>query len=153
MDEIGSCQYLYLRRMYEPQDNALTIVVDEAAAGPEGDIEILPGEVLSGSRPILAMQGLRSFELTWTSYVAYAVRDESYCVQDTTESWVGRHLCRYAKSHFLKYVEDATIASDEYPGPLRHWGVICLNHVIDVVSTSDPVVRLLNPGEDPFPAG
>lgn len=30
----------------------------------------------------------------------------------------------------------ATIATEGYPGPFQHIGVICLNHIIDVVSTT-----------------
>ena len=36
---------------------------------------------------------------------------------------------------FLDYVARATFASNEYPGPLRHWCVGSENHVVDVVGS------------------
>ena len=48
--------------------------------------------------------------------------------------------CR--NSAFLDFLRRTTIANDEFPGPSRHWELVCLDHVIDVVSTSEPVITL-----------
>jgi hypothetical protein len=44
---------------------------------------------------------------------------------------------------FLDYVANGTSASEDYPGPFRHIGINCLNHIIDVVSDVVPRVRKL----------
>ena len=36
-----------------------------------------------------------------------------------------------------------TFASEEYPGPYKHYGVNCLNHIIDIVSETDPIIKEL----------
>ena len=141
-DEIDSCKFVYLRYLGEPEDNALRIVIEEAKAdGPAQDVEVLPGHVLSGSRAIESDETCRTFELFWSSYVAYSVRNESFCTLDNSEVHEGRLFCVYSKSHFLDYVSRATFAREDYPGPLQHWGINCLNHVIDVVFTKEPTVR------------
>ncbi len=118
-------------------------MVEEASAdGPPEDIEIL-GKVIEGTRPIESGPGCRLFELVWPSYVAYSVRNESYTSWDDAERWEGKLLRLYSESHFLDYVRRATFASNDYPGPMRHWGLVCLRHVVDVVSTAGPKVRLL----------
>jgi hypothetical protein len=139
---IEACKWIFLREIGEPEDNSLRLVVEEAKAnGPPEDIEMLPGKIISGTRAVESDTTCRAFELLWPSYVSYSIRNESYCSVDDDEKWEGRLFCLYSKSHFLDYVARATFASAEYPGPLRHWGVNCLNHIIDVVSTFEPEIR------------
>jgi hypothetical protein len=143
-NEIDACKYLFLRELGEPEENSLRLVIEEAkASGPPEDFEAVPGKVIRGVRAIESDSTCRAFELVWPSYVAYSVRNESFCTRDKEELWEGRLICLYSNSHFLDYVMRATFASEDYPGPLRHWGVNCLNHVVDVVSTEDPRMQLL----------
>jgi len=141
-EAIDSCKWIFLRELGEPEENSLRLVIEEAKAdNPPEDIEVWPGKVISGTRAIESDWSCRAFELVWSSYVSYSVRNESFCVQDNEEVWEGRLFCLYSKSHFLDYVGRATFATADYPGPLRHWGVNCLDHIVDVVSTVEPQVR------------
>jgi hypothetical protein len=147
-DEINACKYMFLRECWEPAENTLRVVVEEAKAdGPPEDIEVLPGKVISGTVAIESDPSCQLFELVWASYVAYGVRNESFTSWDDSEVFVGRHFRVYSKSHFLDYVARATFASDEYPGPLRHWCLVCENHLVDVVGCAQPEVRRLRPAE------
>ena len=140
-EAIDACRWVFLREIGEPQDNSLRIVIEEAKAdGPPKDIGILQGNVISGTRPIESDASSRAFALLWPSHVAYAVRNEAFCMLDGEELWEGRLFCLYSKSHFLDYVARATFASADYPGSLRHWGINCLNHIVDVVSAADPQI-------------
>jgi hypothetical protein len=144
-EQIDDCKYLYLRELREPEDNTLRIVVAEAKAdGPPEDIEIL-GKVISGTRAIESDESCRLFEVFWPSYVAYCVRNESYTSWDDSQVWEGRLFRVYSKSHFRDYVAKDTCSSDEYPGPLRHWCLLCLNHLVDVIGCAEPEFRLLRP--------
>lgn len=145
-DEIDDCRWIYLRELVEPEENVLRLVIEEAkVSGPPEDIEVLPGKVISGTRAIESDASCRVFELVWPTYVSYCVRNESFCTQDKEEVWEGRLFCLHSKSHFLDFVARATFACADYPGPLRHWGINCLNHIIDVVSVCEPQVRRLRP--------
>jgi len=42
----------------------------------------------------------------------------------------------------LDFIEQATFASDSYPDPMTHWGIFCLNHIVDVVSCSEPASQV-----------
>ena len=101
--------------------------------------------LLSDVRAIETNPGNFSFELVWPTYILYSVRNESFANPDETEKWEGRLFCTYSKSHFLEYAKSSTIASDEYPGPFQHWGINCLNHVIDVISHKQPILKILSP--------
>jgi hypothetical protein len=141
-EAIDACEWLYLREIGEPKDNTLRLVVEEAKAdGPPEDVEILPGRIMSGTRAIESDATCRAFELVWRTDVSYSVRNESFVAPDDGEVWEGRLFCRYSRSHFLEYVARATFAGADYPGPLQHWGVNCLNHIVDVVSADEPQVR------------
>lgn len=130
----------------EPEDNRRRLVIGEARADePPEDVEIHPGQVINGTRAIALDNACRLCALLWPTYVCYAVRHESCCTLDTKEAWQGRLCCLYSQSHVLDYVARATVASDESPGQLRHWGLNCLHHIIDVVSSSAPQVRRLRP--------
>jgi hypothetical protein len=144
--EIDDCRWIYLRELAEPEENSLRLVIEEAKAdGPPQDIDVLPGKIISGTRAIESNASCRLFELVWQTYVSYSVRNESFCTMDKEEVCEGRLFCVYSKSHFLDYVARATFATADYPGPLRHWGVNCLNHIIDVVSICEPHVRRIRP--------
>jgi hypothetical protein len=145
-DEIDSCKWIYLRELGEPEQNSLRLVIEEAKAdGPHEDIEVLPGKVLTGMRTIESDWTCRAFELVWPTYVAYSVRNESYCIGDNTEQWEGRLFRLYSRSHFLEYVARATVVLNS--GTLRLWGIQCLDHVVDVVSTDEPQIRCMKHSE------
>jgi len=154
VDNIRSCEWLFLRTLEERQDNVLRIVVEEAKASAEGDPKAvaeaasLPElkSILEGARLISHSQGCRVFEVIWPSYIAYSVRNESYVANDKEEEYEGRLLVKYTKSRFLEYVALGTFATAEYPGPFSHWGIICGDHVIDVASTDEPEIRVLPNG-------
>ena len=125
-DEIDSCEYLYLRELSEPR-----------ATVPLPGIDISAKEIISDAR-------CQRFELVWTSYIAYSMRNESYTTVDESEQIDSGRLIRlYSESKFLDYVKKGTIAWEDYPGPHNHVQLVCLNHVIDVVSTSTPEIRTL----------
>jgi hypothetical protein len=142
--QLDACKWLYLRELNEPEDNSLRIVLEEAKAGPPQDFEIL-GKVIKGTQPIESDSTCQLFELAWPTYVAFSVRNETYTTLDESEQWEGKSFRIYSKSHFLAFVANATHASDAYPGPLKHYCLVCLMHLVDVVSDADPQIRLLRP--------
>ena len=144
-DEIDLCEYLYLRELSEPRDNALRFMVEEARVSPNKATVPLPGIEIS-AKEIISDSLCHFFELVWTSYIAYAVRNESYTtVDESVRIDSGRLIRLYSESKFLDCVKKGTIASEDYPGPHNHVQLVCLIHVIDVVSTSTPEIRTLRP--------
>jgi hypothetical protein len=139
--EIDSCECLYLRSLSEPQDNSLRLILQEAGASPM-EMTVRIGDVdFKGLRPIESTASSRTFEVLWRRYVAYAVLNESFTGGDTQhEVFSGRLLRIYKQSQFLDYVQSATFAGPEYPGPLTHIRVLCLNHIVDVIAVDLPSI-------------
>jgi hypothetical protein len=120
---IEACDWLFFRSIGEPRDNALRIVID-------------------GTRTSAGRKTSQGFDLCWWSYVAYIVLNESYTSKVASDQFEGRWLRKYQKSKVLDYLAAGTIATNSYPGPLKHWGLICASHIIHVVSTDEPEFQL-----------
>ena len=153
LESLNSLKYLYLRELSEPRDNSLRIVVEEAVdnrSAPSSVPTNLPEltEILRDAWPIESVEGCKSFQLSWNRYAAYLVTEElvgsngSY--QD--EAYIGRLLRVYIKSHFLEHLARDTGGHLE---PLRHYKLVCLNHIIDVVSYAPPEIRLIGSASPP----
>jgi hypothetical protein len=69
--------------------------------------------------------------------------NESFAAVDDEERYTGNRFRRYSKSHFIDYVSRTSFACEGYPGSTQHFGVVCENHVIDVIAAISPVVRRL----------
>ncbi|MDH4987911.1 hypothetical protein QEZ47_20795 [Aminobacter anthyllidis] len=127
----------FLQEIGEPEANVLRVVVAEASA--QENATTVPGTDII-ARPVTPVTNEQSWQLTWDSYVAYAVRNESYWQSDSRPDCDDRLLVR-SQSAFLDFVGASTFASDDFPGKYSHWELICADHVIDVVSTSGPYIE------------
>lgn len=147
IDEINACKWLFLQEIGEPADNELSLKIVEGQSGGAPDPldspadEVL-GELVRTASPIVPVSGCKIFELYWPSYIAYSVRDESYCSGDKYDEFNGGLFKQYTRSHYLDFVASATFADAGYPGPFVHYGIFCQNHVIDVVSMEPPIVTI-----------
>jgi hypothetical protein len=157
IDEIGSCKYLYLEALTEPNVNELRIVLLEAVAGSPVDADRVASEshlpvlrsLLEGSRKIEHLPGCRRFEVVWDTYIAYSIVNESYSNGEPhTSIAVGdrRRFVEYCSSHYLEYLTKAPFATVDYPGPYRHWALYCEDHTIDIASQGGPILREIGPG-------
>ncbi|HXJ85766.1 MAG TPA: hypothetical protein VMS18_03050 [Candidatus Binatia bacterium] len=143
--DLNSCSYLFLREAGETIEFSLRLMIEEGVALPEATPIEVCGVSLGSGHNVTSGENTRLFEVCWDSYVAYSVTNESFAngVDETDKFELGNLVRVYSKSNFLEYVRKATLASDEYPGPLQHIGIICEWHVIDVISTSLPTVKKL----------
>lgn len=83
-------------------------------------------------------------QLDFESYIGYSVINELFTSWDDYERFEGKKTFRiYSKSRFLDYISNATFAS-QYPGPYLHYGIVCLDHIVNVVTISEPKVREIN---------
>ena len=143
--EIDTCASLYLREISEPRQNSLRLLIEEAEVMPEEVAIRIAGTDLGTGHLVRSTANSRLFEIVWDNYVAYLVTNESYATPSESEEYSGRFARCYSKSLFLECISHATVACNEYPGPLQHIGIVSECHVIDVVSTSLPRVRKMRP--------
>jgi hypothetical protein len=145
-------RYLYLREIHEPRDNSLRIVIQEAGvsdmkvgsqmeANGQFSQAVRDAGILDDARAIESTETSRTFVLYWKHYAAYLVTEE--CVGSvgnySDEVYTGKLLRHYLKSHFLDHLARDT---GGHMGPLQHYKLICLNHLVDVASEEPPEIQL-----------
>jgi hypothetical protein len=62
---------------------------------------------------------------------------------DQTETWSGDIFRVFSSSRFLDFIGAATFATQELPGPFKHYQVQSLYRIVDVVALKAPIVRIL----------
>ena len=139
-DLINQHRYLYLTGASEPKDNALKLVIAEAKLSDSRECIRIGSLELEDTAPIVVADTSSIYEIVFDQYIAFSIRNESYSQIDEEEEFEGRLACVYSKSKFLDYVRASTIASDDYPGPFKHYGFNCLNHIVDIVSATPPKI-------------
>lgn len=88
-----------------------------------------------------------AWEIDIDGYVLFMERTESYTTWDDYEIRRGWYLIEFERSRLLDDLAHYTFANNDYPGPLKHYGIYCEGHVLDVVTDSVPVVRKLSSEE------
>lgn len=145
--QLDECAYLDLTGISEPGQSSLRLVVEEMQESFESEELEIGGVNLGESRKIEHTQSCRVFEVTWETYISYAVVNESYARVKNDEVYEGRLVRVYSKSDFLEHIRQATFADEHYPGPFKHIALVCMHHIVNVVSVSHPQVRLARAGQ------
>ena len=151
LEMLNLCHWLHLKELILTADAQLRLLVVEArsqslttAQSAELDTDPLLKKLTSLARAIVVDTECRQFELIWPFYLAYQIRNESYYLPDKSAKANGQVYQEHASSAYLSYFKTASFADDDFPGPQRHFSIFCQDHVIDVLSTDAPVVRLLD---------
>jgi len=147
LDVLNQAQYLFLRNISEPRDNSLRLIVEEAISNKAvTDRAVIPEQLpelaflRKNAWPIESVEGCRAFELYWSRYAAYLVTEELLGGggQYGDEVFTGNLLRLYSRSQFLEHVARDT---GGHTHPLIHYKLLCVNHLIDVVSYVPPQFR------------
>lgn len=136
--DLNQYKYLFLNSIQKDDGNELTIHLTVGKVIEQTEDLVINGVTIHDVKPIL--EDNIYIKVTFPSYVAYNVSWESYTTMSNYDVFEGRKVREYSKSRYLEYVKNDTIASDEWPGKLRHFGFCCEWEVIDIVSIDEPMV-------------
>jgi hypothetical protein len=146
--QIDDCQYLFATSISEIGELTLGLVIAEAKAQDRAHIPMNDSELeilKANAKPIEPDPTCRVFEVLFdrSHMVSYTVLNESYGVYPREpEKFVGKFFRKFSWSHLLEFTKQTTIASEFYPGPLEHYQIACLNHVVDVIATAPPRIAM-----------
>lgn len=98
------------------------------------------GDVSIEGYPVITDESLPIIQIHFENYISYSVTNESFTQWDEYEEFEGKAFRVYSKSHFLDFVQSHTFASKDYPGPFKHYGMICIDHIVNIASTSIPII-------------
>ena len=147
---IDQCEYLFARSIQEIEELTLQLTVTEAKAQAPISQDEVSGPLAFlkvGARPIEEDESCRTFELRFDRnyMISYSVSNESYGLfPKPPEEFTGKLFRVFSRSHLLDFTRLTSYASDEHPGPgpLMHFEIACLNHVIDVICTAPPRIKV-----------
>jgi hypothetical protein len=122
----------------ESEEGELRVVLVEAM--PDGPPEFVVSFGFEAV-PVRPTAQSRMFELVWHDYAAYLVTAESYATPE--DGLVGPGLTIATSSRLIDFIATTTIAP-AILGPLQHWRLVSISHVIDVVGVSAPAIRQLS---------
>jgi hypothetical protein len=134
LSDIRLCPFLVELR--DDPGNYLTIIIEEATGlgeryeVSEGGLSSWPS-ILQDTRPIISVAGDRLIEIIFSYPVGYAVLNESYASSGEPDA-------------FKDFIQRATFASDDYPGKLEQYSIMTHNHIIEVMSDSAPVLKVIS---------
>jgi hypothetical protein len=119
LDELESCQALFVIGICEPAENHLQVLLQEAKAHNDRPQPIVIGETELGTGyPIAPFMDSRYFLIEWKRYVAYTVTDESYSNYPEGEIFSGKNLRVFADSEYLRFFAQNHARIRQLPGAL-----------------------------------
>ena len=137
----------------EDVDNELKIIFSGSAEGEKGtniddELDENLKQLLKESTPIYPSED-HVYEIVFSNYIIYQVRNESYCSWDDYEIRKGRHLIIFEKSRLLDYFQIVTDScqtedGDFYPGEWKHYGVYGEDHIIDIITHENPIIKKIS---------
>jgi hypothetical protein len=129
---------IYLIGSTEPEENSLRLFFRRSKSIKEpltvGD------KVYEEAYTLEIDEELPIIQIDFETYIGYSIINESYTTWDDYEEFEGQIFRIYSKSRYLDFIKVGTFASEDYPGPFEHYGIACLNHIVDIVSISEPIV-------------
>jgi hypothetical protein len=146
--QINECLYLCIHAIGEPEHLTLGLIVTEAkslAPAFDATSDRALERLTLGTKPADESGERRIFEMLFDrrSMISYSVLNESYGTRpEASEKFTGKLFRVFSQSHLLEYTKRTTIASDGYPGTLQHFQIACQFHVVDVICTAPPRIRV-----------
>ena len=138
----GDSRWWFLKRCaYETEH--LEIEIAEGLVAEEADDIEIAGKILSGSRRIEVTPASRRFRVTFSDSLVVRIVSESYARPDTHGEPATHPLRRYEHSEFLDHVRSATLLESLRCGEFRHYCLVLVDDVIDVVTLEEPAIEAL----------
>ena len=141
--KIDSHNCIFLTHIEEPEENTLHLIIQEGILSDEETTWEIGDAKLEGVKEISITGKSCAYEVSFDSYIAYSVLNESYTEWDDYDSFDGKLFRIYQKSRFLDYLKLASFASEEFPGPFIHYGFCCVNHIVNIASLNEPSIKQL----------
>lgn len=135
-------EYVDVTEIREPEQNALRLVVKEMSLNRTSAMR--PPPPLDDAIPIEHQSNDLCFEITWDRYDVYQVLNESFdSGNGPEEAYEGNLFRKYIKSRYLRFVGDAFENVRFLDPEHQHWAIVGQNRIVHVISSAEPLIRVL----------
>jgi len=132
---------LHLCRVNVGLDDTLELVVRHAVSQTARSVIGHDGwEIMSFPTKV---EPSDTFSITFRSYTSFSIRLEHLFPPDANAEFEGTQFIRFKKSQYLEFVASTRYGEDAHHGSNYHYGLYCLNQLVDVVSKEAPYVAFL----------
>lgn len=142
--DLMNLKNIYLKNLEEPEENFLRLTFIRSKTSANSESINLGDKVIGNVHSIDYDYTLPLIQIDFESYIGYSILNESFTSLDDYEKFEGKAFRICSKSRYLDFIKVDTFASEEYPGPFIHYEIACFNHIIDIVSISEPIVSELH---------
>ncbi|AUG57486.1 hypothetical protein [Acetivibrio saccincola] len=133
--------YVELVGLTEPEANSLRLYFKKCKISGKSENLIINKHIIENLYPIIEDEKMPVIQMDFDSYIAYSVTNESFTSWDDYEEFEGKAFRIYKRSRYLDFIKVHTFACDDYPGHFEHYGIVCLDHIVNVVSVEKPVIN------------
>lgn len=140
-EDLMDFKNIFFLGLNEPSCNSLSLFFSRSKVSDIPEPLIINGKNLGDSYSVNVDEDSPVIQIDFESYIGYSVLNESYTSWDEYQVFAGKSFRIYSKSRYLDFISVGTFASEDYPGPFKHYGVVCYDHIIDVVSSSCPIIK------------
>ena len=107
------------------------------------DIKIDDLGTIEDCSPIEITDQSRRVQIKFSNVLAYQVTDESYWASENQDVITKNILCMHNNSEYLQYVMENSIIKECVDNPVKHYSLTLADDIIDVITTSEPSLRLV----------
>ncbi len=141
----------FLIKTEEGEDNCVKFTVALAQRGEKGTGDTTNNEalkdILAACYP-LSPDYNEVYEITFEGYILHQTRNESYCSWDDYEVREGKYFIEFTRSRLLtllsQIVDNGLVDALGSPNKVKHYGIYCENHIIDIISCYEPEIKKLD---------
>jgi hypothetical protein len=145
LEAINKHGSVYLTKISEFNANSLLLEVKKSVTS-DHYVDVPVGDnILSQCKEITVDANGTFFTISFNKYVSYHVINESYVNPDPSEEYDAGDFgtfCVFHKSRYLDFILKDTFANDMHPGELKHYGLFAANHIVHVISTHEPKIKI-----------
>ncbi|HWO74627.1 MAG TPA: hypothetical protein VNM69_01775 [Bacillus sp. (in: firmicutes)] len=132
---------IYLNTIVESEPCHLTVYVDRCKVSDQSQDLTWGEQVIHDVRPIVVDEGLPILKVDFSTYISYSVLNETYFPFNNYDVFEGSCFKIAKQSRYFEYILSQTMAHHIHPNKQHvHYGIYCLNHIIDVISYEEPLV-------------
>ena len=85
----------------------------------------------------------RRIQITFSNVLAYQLTDESYWASEYHDGITKNTLSMHNDSEYLQYVMKNSIIKECVDDPVKHYSLGLADDIIDVITTSEPSLKLM----------
>lgn len=99
IEQINSRRYIFLTEISEPEENSLRLVIEEGRLDEQitdkdlekaaNEIDETINSIVLGSFSIVTDENCFLYEISFETYIAYSIRNESFCEWNNYEEFSG----------------------------------------------------------------